>query len=410
MLWGIDIFMRNSWEVREESYENYPPRKKLAILLLNALSVMSVWGNGIDIYTRDEQRTSTVMTGLRVKLVNQTLDTLKNVALHYRFNHPISTLASPEIYYAAGATVGFNDAQNALVILPGRDIAPGAVWPDESGISVGLHAVDWTAWDKSDDWSQPGSELWQETDRMDVWVQGSQIALTVDSSHSGACPTESWFEAIGTDSVYLAWIANGMDLDASFQLQSANGGLLGLSSAMVSHSGDTVRWSGAFASQQNGSGELWMQCHDSILAYFAYGKPPIYAGEPTRQGLWNGEFRYAVARSHVVLGNIGMKDGDHFYKLSGKSGHSSEVLELRRDLIWKGRFFESNLSKVAKRLRITVYGDSDLYLEGSFAGQLSAPNAHVIVGQAAKEHAGQIQAKRITMHQGSHFQWVRWGL
>jgi hypothetical protein len=36
---------------------------------------------------------------------------------------------------------------------------------------------------------------------------------------------------------------------------------------------------------------------------------------------------------------------------------------------------------------------------------LIAPN-HVVAGQAGKDHAGQIYAKRITIHQNVRFQWV----
>jgi len=41
----------------------------------------------------------------------------------------------------------------------------------------------------------------------------------------------------------------------------------------------------------------------------------------------------------------------------------------------------------------------DIFLNTSFGGFIVAPNAHVIVGQAEKDYAGQIYAKRITLHQ-----------
>ena len=46
------------------------------------------------------------------------------------------------------------------------------------------------------------------------------------------------------------------------------------------------------------------------------------------------------------------------------------------------------------------------FLNTSFGGFLVAPNAHVIVGQADKDHAGQIYARRITLHQNTRFLWV----
>jgi hypothetical protein len=40
---------------------------------------------------------------------------------------------------------------------------------------------------------------------------------------------------------------------------------------------------------------------------------------------------------------------------------------------------------------------------------LIAPNAHVVVGQANDYYAGQIYAKRITLHQNTRFLWIRPG-
>ncbi len=37
---------------------------------------------------------------------------------------------------------------------------------------------------------------------------------------------------------------------------------------------------------------------------------------------------------------------------------------------------------------------------------LTAPNAYVVVGQADKDYAGQIYARRITLHQGTRFLWI----
>ncbi|MDR1830848.1 MAG: hypothetical protein LBQ76_08780 [Candidatus Fibromonas sp.] len=58
-------------------------------------------------------------------------------------------------------------------------------------------------------------------------------------------------------------------------------------------------------------------------------------------------------------------------------------------------------------MRILFY--PTLCLLPSFGGFLTATNAHVIVGQADKDYAGQIYAKRTTLHQSTRFLWVRPG-
>jgi len=58
---------------------------------------------------------------------------------------------------------------------------------------------------------------------------------------------------------------------------------------------------------------------------------------------------------------------------------------------------------------VQAQGIQDIFLNTSFGGFIVAPNAHVIVGQAEKEYAGQIYAKRITLHQDTRFLWVQPG-
>jgi hypothetical protein len=72
-------------------------------------------------------------------------------------------------------------------------------------------------------------------------------------------------------------------------------------------------------------------------------------------------------------------------------------------------FQGSSIQEAASRLQIRMLGSQDIFLNTSFGGFLTAPNAHVVVGQADKDYAGQIYAKRITLHQSTRFLWVRPG-
>jgi len=64
------------------------------------------------------------------------------------------------------------------------------------------------------------------------------------------------------------------------------------------------------------------------------------------------------------------------------------------------------IHETASRLQIRVLGSQDIFLNTSFGGFLMAPNAYVVVGQADKDYAGQIYARRITLHQNTRFLWV----
>jgi len=71
-----------------------------------------------------------------------------------------------------------------------------------------------------------------------------------------------------------------------------------------------------------------------------------------------------------------------------------------------GAFQGNSIQDAASRLQIRVLSSKDIFLNTSFGGFLVAPNAYVVVGQADKDYAGQIYARRITLHQNTRFQWI----
>jgi len=89
-------------------------------------------------------------------------------------------------------------------------------------------------------------------------------------------------------------------------------------------------------------------------------------------------------------------------------GGDSISLDISGPFQWDGTLLNS-IQEAASRLRIQVLGFPDIFLNTSFGGFIVAPNAHVVVGQADKDYAGQIYAKRITLHQNTRFQWIQPG-
>jgi hypothetical protein len=87
-------------------------------------------------------------------------------------------------------------------------------------------------------------------------------------------------------------------------------------------------------------------------------------------------------------------------------GNDNIALDIAGSFRWDGSFQGSSIYEAASRLKIRVQGSQDIFLNTSFGGFIVAPNAHVIVGQAEREYAGQIHAKSITVHQNTRFLWV----
>jgi len=102
--------------------------------------------------------------------------------------------------------------------------------------------------------------------------------------------------------------------------------------------------------------------------------------------------------------SLTVQSEDKIELLSG----NSIALNIAGSFQWGGSLL-NGIQEAASRLRVRVQGIQYVFLNTSFGGFIVAPNAHVVVGQADKDYAGQIYAKRITLHQNTRFQWVQPG-
>ncbi|MDR1759053.1 MAG: hypothetical protein LBR60_00840 [Fibrobacter sp.] len=85
------------------------------------------------------------------------------------------------------------------------------------------------------------------------------------------------------------------------------------------------------------------------------------------------------------------------------------TIKIKDHFQWNGTFGNTSLLNVAGRLIVHTDAAETVFLNSSFAGQLIAPKALVILGQGDKLYAGQIAARSITIHQNTRFIWVKEG-
>jgi hypothetical protein len=105
---------------------------------------------------------------------------------------------------------------------------------------------------------------------------------------------------------------------------------------------------------------------------------------------------------HYRIGSLTVQSGGRIELLE----NGRIILDITGSLRWDGSFQGNGIEEAASRLRIRVQGSQDIFLNTSFGGFLVAPNAYVVVGQADKDYAGQIYARRITVHQNTRFLWI----
>jgi len=194
------------------------------------------------------------------------------------------------------------------IIFPNIVLNPMEEFPNSSGFSVGLHTKNWTAWSKSDDYSQPAGSAFALTDKISVYSNG--ILLNGQAAPNLACP-EVWFLEIHTDSVKIGWKPSHNQEQTALELRSFNGASLGVNLTQAADSGGYREWSGAFPVQHENHGELWLNCSGKMAAYFAYGRAPENAGPAVKAGLWEDESGFVKA--HTELGyNMGISPGERF--------------------------------------------------------------------------------------------------
>lgn len=141
----------------------------LPILLLSAWTLAQ---NPVRVEAFDEQGNNPGRLTLRLRLTNSSADTMQNVRARYflPFEKNRSLQLSP--HYLAGSVLSMDTVGGFLAVnvdLP--KLAPG-VFPNESGISLGMHYADYGDFEKGENFSYPGADSFAATDRIPVYLDG----------------------------------------------------------------------------------------------------------------------------------------------------------------------------------------------------------------------------------------------
>lgn len=139
----------------------------------------------------DEQINNPNQLTLRLKLTNNSSDTLENVQAKYFLNFDKSKVLSVSPYYMAGATTSIDTLGNFLAVnINVAKLAPG-VFPNSSGISLGVNYANYSAFNKQGNYSYPNANQFVVAKNIPVFVNGAIVAGTAPAGGNSYAETDT---------------------------------------------------------------------------------------------------------------------------------------------------------------------------------------------------------------------------
>lgn len=157
------------------------------VLVSAFLACSCVWAqSGLSVEAFDEQSNNNSQLTLRLRLKNNTADTLKNIQAKYLIERDDSRTLNVYPYYMPNATYTLDTLSDYLVVNINVDaIAPG-YYPNESGISLGMVYTDGKNFYKDSDYSYPGKGNFKSAPNIVVMQNGAWLTGELPSSMTAA--------------------------------------------------------------------------------------------------------------------------------------------------------------------------------------------------------------------------------
>lgn len=146
------------------------------IIMASAMFGCAYAQNLVSVEAFDEQGNNPSQLTLRLKLTNNTSNTLNDVHAKYFLGFDRNKTLNVSPYYMAGATTSIDTVGDFLVVnINVASLAPG-VFPNSSGISLGMNYTDWSAFNKQDNFSYPNSNHFVIMNNIPVYANGAIVA------------------------------------------------------------------------------------------------------------------------------------------------------------------------------------------------------------------------------------------
>jgi hypothetical protein len=127
---------------------------------------------GLTVYIKDEVFHEKNIIKPRIYVENNSRGTIHSFELYYYFTAENHKQPVMECYYTPSANVTMDNLGHGDYCVRyrfnGLNIKPGECFPGRDGCVIGIHYPDWSAMDKWNDYSNPGSPDWKVTNRVKV--------------------------------------------------------------------------------------------------------------------------------------------------------------------------------------------------------------------------------------------------
>ena len=157
------------------------------VLVSAFLACSCVWAqSGLSVEAFDEQSNNNTQLTLRLRLKNNTAETLNNIQAKYLIERDDSRTLNVYPYYMPNATYTLDTLSDYIVVNINVDaVAPG-FYPNESGISLGMVYSDGEEFYKDSDYSYPGKGNFKAAPNIVVMQNGAWLTGELPSSMAAA--------------------------------------------------------------------------------------------------------------------------------------------------------------------------------------------------------------------------------
>ncbi|SHK44629.1 FlgD Ig-like domain-containing protein [Fibrobacter sp. UWOV1] len=146
-----------------------------------------IWAqSGLTVEAFDEQSNNNTQLTLRLRLKNNTAETLNNIQAKYLIERDDSRTLNVYPYYMPNATYTLDTLSDYIVVNINVDAVASGFYPNESGISLGMVYSDGEDFYKDSDYSYPGKGNFKAAPNIVVMQNGAWLTGELPSSMAAA--------------------------------------------------------------------------------------------------------------------------------------------------------------------------------------------------------------------------------
>lgn len=189
--------------------DNFMIRNILFVFLFCLIAHTLSFANGISVDAYDEQRNNPGFLTLRLRVTNNTEDSLRNVQLKY--NLPFDRTRSLQVqgYYLGNppqaATLSMDTLGNTITLNINIAVMGPGSYPNQGGMSIGMYYADRQDFKKNSSACYPDTNTFANTEKIPVFIENS-LALGVASSSPMGLIDSSEVYLFPNQAVPFAWL------------------------------------------------------------------------------------------------------------------------------------------------------------------------------------------------------------